>query len=463
MYTITAADIAAPPVNRDMKTLDRSFFTKTVRTSALSVPNAKDIQKVKSKLLASHDLLATTTIRPIINDEVKPGQKAVLMRPRVRSDDSSTWQDSWKGLLEDGTASIRPYDLTLKYDHWAMSDILDAILPEIVSKNPQEDHPAGFAQVGHIAHLNLKEVYLPYKHLIGQVLLDKNSGVRTVINKLNDVGHNSIFRTFPYEVLAGENDLEVTVSHLGCQFKFNYAKVYWNIRNSHEHERLLSSFREGEALCDVTAGVGPFAVPAAKKGVWVWANDLNPACYDALSAAVKTNKMNSFVKTFNGDGATFIRDAAKSLLKEQRSFVKRPRVNTSRAVSEAEKEKVKALIERDSVRIFEPATFDHFVMNLPETGIDFLHAFKGLYDGHEDIFTGPKARPIPKIHVYTFQQRKATIEEEHEEILQRLSEKLGYQLSSQEHEVELHQARLVAPKKWYYCASFRLPKEVAFA
>ena len=45
--------------------------------------------------------------------------------------------------------------------------------------------PTSFESVGHIAHLNLKDELLPYKHIIGQVILDKNSSIRTVVNKVN--------------------------------------------------------------------------------------------------------------------------------------------------------------------------------------------------------------------------------------------------------------------------------------
>ena len=54
-----------------------------------------------------------------------------------------------------------------------------------------------------------------------------------------------------------------------------------------------------------------------------------------------------------------------------------------------------------------------------------------------------------------------TEEDEHDELRQRLAHHLGHEVTLED-ELELHRARLVAPKKWFYCASFRLPAEVAF-
>jgi tRNA G37 N-methylase Trm5 len=39
------------------------------------------------------------------------------------------------------------------------------------------------------------------------------------------------------------------------------------------------------------AGIGPFAVPAGKKGVFVWANDKNPESYKYLDIAIQRNKV----------------------------------------------------------------------------------------------------------------------------------------------------------------------------
>ena len=125
--------------------------------------------------------------------------------------------------------------------------------------------------------------------------MDKNPTITTVINKVDDVGTRSEYRTFAYEVLAGPDDMNVEISEENCIFKFDYSKVYWNSRLQTEHKRLVDSFKPGEVVCDVMAGVGPFAIPAGKKGVFVWANDLNPDSYTAMEEAVKRNKASQSV------------------------------------------------------------------------------------------------------------------------------------------------------------------------
>lgn len=141
------------------------------------------------------------------------------------------------------------------------------------------------------AHLNLRDRYIPYKKVIAEVLLDKNPHIKTVINKVDNVGADSRFRTFQYEVLAGVDDLQVQVAESNCVFEFDYSKVYWNSKLDQEHRRLVSLFEPGEVVCDVMAGIGPFAVPAGKKGVFVWANDMNPESFKCLKRAIERNKV----------------------------------------------------------------------------------------------------------------------------------------------------------------------------
>ena len=89
--------------------------------------------------------------------------------------------------------------------------------------------------------------------------------------------------------LKGESDQ----SQHGCIYRFDFSKVYWNSRLEGEHGQLVSSFKPTDVICDGFAGVGPFAIPAAKKGCAVYANDLNPASADSLRENVKLNKVRS--------------------------------------------------------------------------------------------------------------------------------------------------------------------------
>ena len=135
--------------------------------------------------------------------------------------------------------------------------------------------------------MNLLDEQLPYKHLIGSVLLDKVPQCRTVVNKIGKI--DTAFRTFDMEVLAGENNTHVSLNENGCRYDFDYSRVYWNSRLHHEHARLIKSFSPSDIVADMFCGVGPFSIPAAKKGCTVYANDLNPSCFYYLNRNVEKN------------------------------------------------------------------------------------------------------------------------------------------------------------------------------
>lgn len=79
--------------------------------------------------------------------------------------------------------------------------------------------------------------------------------------------------------MAGELNYYVKLKEQGVQFQLDFQKVYWCSRLQQERDRLLSLMTSGELLADIFCGVGPLAVRAAKKGLFVIANDLNPHCY----------------------------------------------------------------------------------------------------------------------------------------------------------------------------------------
>ncbi|XP_068644421.1 tRNA (guanine(37)-N1)-methyltransferase 1-like isoform X2 [Aristolochia californica] len=183
--------------------------------------------------------------------------------------------------------------LTLFYKYWQTNEILEELLPEGMII------PSAFETVGHIAHLNLKDEYLPYKELIAQVILDKNRPkIQTVVNKIDSIQND--YRTMQLEVLTGNHSLVTTLVENGIHFHVDLATVYWNSRLATERQRLVNSFSDKDVVCDVFCGVGPIAISAAKKVKHVYANDLNPSAVEYLERNVVLNKLDRKIQMHSG-------------------------------------------------------------------------------------------------------------------------------------------------------------------
>lgn len=286
-----AMGLLRPPVLQPSTILNKAAFNKTVNIAAACIRDNKNISRIRQTLSKNKDALVLDRISGIVPDPdaslAAQGRKALLLKPTIAPAKPETWGPVVSELVGRDEVGIVPYELQLGYDYWTFRDVLSALLPPEL----HEDIPAGFNTAGHVAHLNLRPQHLPYKQVIGQVLVEKNQHIRTVINKTDNVGTESQFRTFSYEVLAGPDDMNVEQNENGCVFKFDYSKVYWNSKLEKEHTRLVRMFEPGEVVCDVMAGIGPFAVPAGKRGVFVWANDYNPESYKYLEDAITRNKV----------------------------------------------------------------------------------------------------------------------------------------------------------------------------
>ncbi|KAL8768721.1 MAG: hypothetical protein Q9209_005139 [Squamulea sp. 1 TL-2023] len=446
-----------PPINRAMRTLDRSFFRKDVNLIAACVMDSKQIATCRKEL--HDDIIKLERLPPIrsapLNISADKDTKCLLLKPDTRLEDRTSWSLRLQGLVEAQQVLLTPFHLELDYNYWTYHDIISAILPE----SEQDEIPVGFSVVGHVAHLNLRDQYLPYKTLIASVLMDKNPTIRTVINKIDDVGEENEFRTFKYEVLAGPDDMNVEVKEQDCIFNFDYSKVYWNTRLSTEHHRLVSKFKPGDAVCDVMAGVGPFALPAAKKKVWVWATDLNPESYRSLLANAKRNKVTQFVRASCEDGHSFIRTSSLQLLNSNRQITIHPKVPRTARTAENHK----PFHQTPAEVLKEPKTFSHYVLNLPASALTFLSNFIGVYKHHEHSFYPHTDVNLPMIHVYCFSTKSDDNKAEEAKICGEVSRQLEYEIKGLgDQEMEIWDVRDVAPQKRMFCASFRLPAEVAF-
>ncbi|KAK4054732.1 tRNA(m(1)G37)methyltransferase [Microbotryomycetes sp. JL201] len=493
-----------PPVRRGLDAIDKSLFTTTLDVHGVRLL-APDSAKFTKGPLAKH-VLWLPRVTPIVSDPSSSQYRIVLITEEAK--DSTEMQDFVK--QHEGYKIVQQ-QVSLDYDYWTAGgwqkrarwsddsplvyfisyhadQILQAILPETLL----DESPTSFTQVGHIAHLNLRDEYLPYRHLIGQVILDKNKTVKTVVNKLDTIDNE--FRFFKMEVLAGVEDFIVHTAESGCSFTFDFSKVYWNSRLSTEHGKLVDMFTTDDVVCDSFAGVGPFAVPAGKKGCAVMASDLNPESAKALAENVKINKASQKCRHRESpNGRDWIRQSVLDVwrtpfdafsppltareqkkLQRQRNEAKRlaaEQAASGRASSSAVGEAASGL---DQLSIAEKATaptsgpprrlIDHFVMNLPASAIEFLDAYRGLYVPLYEM--DPSARDavsergydkLPMVHCYCFTK---DVEHAEQDICERASRSLGLPVTPQTPGFNLRFVRDVAPKKEMYCLEFRLTRDM---
>lgn len=352
-------DSFAPPEHvKGMRVLDRDSFTKTLTVPCLTIPADQNLNKVmpviKSKLLKLKNL------KPV--RETQEGQKILFLNPEEVSGWSDLPADKLSEFSVDESA-LGKENVQMTYENYQMKDVLKGILPEDL------EGISSFSQVGHIVHVNLRDETLPYKEVVGQVLLDKIPNCKSVVNKLNTI--DNTYRNFQLELLAGEENYKTLVKENGVSFEFDFSKVYWNSRLSTEHERIVQSVKPKDVVYDVFAGVGPFAVPIAKKTKCrVLANDLNPDSAKWLEHNKKLNKIGDNLRVFNKDAKDFIlEDVKEDLLKE--------------------------------LTIGHPRTL-RVVMNLPEMGKEFLKYFVGLVQDQEVLSKwNPSEVPL-LINVYCF-------------------------------------------------------------
>lgn len=81
-------DMFRPPINRAMRTLDRSFFQKKVPISAARIYNNQHISQCRKELEKSGDMLALeriATVRPDpVPDLASGGRRCLLLRPEIK-------------------------------------------------------------------------------------------------------------------------------------------------------------------------------------------------------------------------------------------------------------------------------------------------------------------------------------------------------------------------------------------
>jgi tRNA (guanine37-N1)-methyltransferase len=478
-------DVSRELVTASLDSLKPAFARK-LQLVALRVP-AREVGQLR-KASVPIDLLCVPRLSNITKDPQSNATKLALLPYSTPAEVPASVVE----LAKSSGWEIQPHQVNLDYDFYSADEILGALLPE--DPQNQGGTPTGYTIIGHIAHLNLRDEYLPFRKIIGQVILEKNPSIKTVVNKLDSI--DSEFRFFEMELLAGEPEFVTTASESNCLFTFDFRKVYFNSRLHTEHGRIVSLLQPGEVISDVMAGVGPFAIPAAKKGCIVYANDLNPASYESLKGNTVKNKVSEGCLTYCEDGRAFIKESVKRAWRREIKAWSGPK--STKAKAKEDKARRQQQKQQQQVNGADAAVattngttaassteeaplpsplIDHFIMNLPASALEFLDAYRGAYKelaaqvGQEELEAALKVKGQqmgslwPMVHVHCFTKDLETPEED---ICQRANQALGTtegnadRLSPGQKDLSLHWVRRVAPNKDMYCLSFRLSRGVLF-
>ncbi len=119
-------------------------------------------------------------------------------------------------------------------------------------------------------------------------LLASRPSLHTVVFAEGEV--HGEYRIREFRVLAGEDTTRTQVTEHGHTFAVDLSGAYFSGRLSTERQRILEQVHRGEAVLDMFAGVGPFAITLAEKGALVVASDINPKAIALMLENIAGNR-----------------------------------------------------------------------------------------------------------------------------------------------------------------------------
>jgi len=189
----------------------------------------------------------------------------------------------------------------------------DALKKQGASPELIEGIARAFDIVGTIAVLEPSRPLTPGdESLIAKALMEVHPNVETVCVKEGIV--QTEYRTRPVRVIAGKNTTRTIHSEFGCNMWVDVAKAYFSPRYAPERWRVTQQVKDGEELCVMFAGIGPYALLIARQmpTARVWAVEINPDAVELLKENIKLNKAEKIITSILGD----VRDELPKLEKK---------------------------------------------------------------------------------------------------------------------------------------------------
>jgi tRNA (guanine37-N1)-methyltransferase len=138
---------------------------------------------------------------------------------------------------------------------------------------------------------------------IADAVVESDIPVDTVVDRASKI--RGELRVRDWDVLAGDRT-ETVHREYGCEYALDIAEMYFSPRLATERHRVADQVEAGERVFDMFAGVGPFVVPAAKRGAEAIGVDLNERAVEYLRENAERNGVADRVTAISGD----VRDVA---------------------------------------------------------------------------------------------------------------------------------------------------------
>jgi len=145
---------------KGMTQLDRDQFTQIITVPYVNIPG-ECIQSSKWK-----DILLILHLFKNVRD-LDGRLKQVLFDPNLIKNKEDIIQriPSIKEYVEQSFDFIQ---ITITYINYTIEQVIKAILPDNLVEDKRVNTGSGYSLIGHIAHFNLRDEVLPYKHIIGE-------------------------------------------------------------------------------------------------------------------------------------------------------------------------------------------------------------------------------------------------------------------------------------------------------
>lgn len=160
--------------------------------------------------------------------------------------------------------------------------------------------------IGDIAIIKAEDIDPEKLNLFGEKLLEELRYIKVVLRQTTPVEGEYRLRRFQH--IAGEDRRETLYKEHGIKIKVDVERVYFTPRLSTERKRIMQLVKEGESICNMFAGAGPYSILIAKyrNPRIIHSIDINKYAIDYHLENNYLNKVEDKIVLYRGDAAKMI-------------------------------------------------------------------------------------------------------------------------------------------------------------